>query len=118
MIDIVSKAKLMKDELKMLFYEIGIEECDIEIAEERANTHDYTLKAMKVLQMWRRSNTANATRPAIIQALTECKYIESKEILQEKWNIHGELNLIIIFYMYIFVLTTLLLFVLIFLSMK
>ena len=84
---ITYKTKLEHAELHYLFAELGIDDADVENAERMADTKDFKLQARKVLKMWRTNNGRNATRKAIIDALTECDLIEAKEILEEKWTL-------------------------------
>ena len=84
---ITYKTKLQHAELHFLFYELGIADADVENAKRMADSKDFRLQANKVLQMWRTKNGKNATRNAIIDALTECDLKEAKEILEEEWTL-------------------------------
>ena len=85
-LDII-KAKLSRAELHRLFLELGISDTDVENAERIADSRDIGLQANKVLKMWREKIGKNATRRRIINALTECSFMDAKEILEEKWSL-------------------------------
>ncbi|XP_072015334.1 uncharacterized protein [Amphiura filiformis] len=85
--NVADKAKLGRDQLKHLFIELDIPSSDIANAERRADTRDFKLQAIEVLQFWQQSNGEKATRNEIINALEECGFIEAKEILEKKWSL-------------------------------
>ena len=85
--DVAENANLLHKDLKKLFIELDMKQSDIENAERNADTTDVQLKAMYVLQDWRKQNGQSATRRKILEALTECKLINAKDILVEKWSI-------------------------------
>ncbi|XP_072016999.1 uncharacterized protein [Amphiura filiformis] len=84
--NLASNAKLSRDQLRHLFQKLGLVETDIENAYRRADTRDFKLQAISVLQLWRQINGLRATRQAIIDALKSCGFIEAKEILEKKWT--------------------------------
>ena len=65
--------ELGPDELQHLFLNLGISQRDIEHAERSANTTDTRLKAMKVLQWWRKTEGKDATLAKLIDAKTKVK---------------------------------------------
>ncbi|XP_072016013.1 NLR family CARD domain-containing protein 4-like [Amphiura filiformis] len=83
--DVASNAKLLHDQLRHLFVQLGIKASDRENAERRADTRDFKLQAIEVLRSWRQSKGEKATRKAILHALRKCHLMEAREILVEKW---------------------------------
>ena len=82
--DVASKAKLCHDDLQHLFWELGLESHEIEVAQRLDDTRDFKLQAMKVLKSWKSKCGGEATRKAVISALQECDLKEAKEILEQK----------------------------------
>ncbi|XP_072016289.1 NLR family CARD domain-containing protein 4-like [Amphiura filiformis] len=85
--DVVYRAKLGRDQQQHLFRQLGIPSPDVENAERRADTRDFKLQAIKVLESWRQTNGEKATRRAIIDALKECGFIEAEEIIEKQWSL-------------------------------
>ena len=79
--------QLNRAELKYLYQELNLRESEIEHAERIADTRDIDLMATSVLRMWRQINGRHASRQAVLEALTECRYIRAKEVLEEKWGV-------------------------------
>ncbi|XP_072043961.1 uncharacterized protein [Amphiura filiformis] len=79
--------QLGRDDLQHLYVELEISHQDVEKAEYRANSRDIELQAMEVLRFWRDMNGTEASRSAILNALTECENQEAVENLEEIWSV-------------------------------
>ncbi|XP_072042592.1 uncharacterized protein [Amphiura filiformis] len=84
--DIACKADLERHDLMHLFRELGMKGSAIENAERIADTRDFKLQSIRVLETWRQSNGEKGTRKAIVEALKECSLVDAKEILVNKWS--------------------------------
>ena len=78
--------QLSRDDLQNLYIELELTAGTVQKAEYRANTTDVELKAMEVLREWRRDKGPQATKTAILDALTECNKIEVVEELTKIWK--------------------------------
>ncbi|XP_072013987.1 NLR family CARD domain-containing protein 4-like [Amphiura filiformis] len=85
--DVANEAKLCHADFKNLFIKLRIEASDVENAEHMTDSRDVKLRAIHVLQFWRKSSGREATRQKLIQALQECGLREAEQILEEKWDI-------------------------------
>ena len=77
------------DDLHELFYALDIKYTDIEKDEVGAGLPHPDFKATKVLISWRQGKAGEATRQALLDALTRCGNIYVKEILEDMWNGKG-----------------------------
>ena len=82
-----NKAELTHAELENLYRALDIAQPDIENQQGIADTRDFMLQADRVLRHWRQKNGKDATRQKVLDALHECEYIRSKELLEEKWKL-------------------------------
>ena len=77
---------LSSDDLHKLYYELDIEDEEIEKAEKGAGTSDVFLKAMSVFNSWKKRYPSKATRKTLLTALKECDLIDPLEKLENKWG--------------------------------
>ena len=66
---------------------LGLKKNEIENAEISADTKNVQLTARSVLYHWRSTKGSDATKGAILEALTKCKYKEAVQTLSKEWNI-------------------------------
>ncbi|XP_072023318.1 uncharacterized protein [Amphiura filiformis] len=79
--------QLTHDELRQLYIELDISAKDISDAElSVAPSRDVQALAMAVFGGWQQSKPSEATRQTLLKALEECKFINAKQQLEEKWN--------------------------------
>ncbi|XP_072033665.1 uncharacterized protein [Amphiura filiformis] len=74
------------DELKKLFYALGMKQRDIEMVDKCNATRSEDLLAIDILQKWQKADGPKATRQAVLDALRYCNNIEAEEELTCKWN--------------------------------
>ena len=77
---------LNSNELQELYQELGIAPEDVQKAEQNAQGPTVNLKAMAVLVWWKNSNPSEATRDTLLTALEECRFIDQKQKLEDKWR--------------------------------
>lgn len=87
LLDITSRADLQYEDLHYLFYELGMRSSDIERAEASADFSDFRLKAKTVLTQWITIEGRSATRKRVLDALIQCGFVNSTEILAKKWGL-------------------------------
>ena len=73
-------------ELQELYQELGIAPEDVQKAEQNAPGKTVNLKAMAVLDWWKKSNPTEATRDTLLTALEECIFLDQKRKLEDKWR--------------------------------
>ena len=93
--ELYAKVKdLGSDDLKRLYYELGISPRDVKNAEEKEKTEDIDLKAKAVLRLWRKRNGKEATPTALEKAVRTCKEKHKKGKLVPtgfaQWQCHRE----------------------------
>ena len=74
------------DELHELYVELDISSKDVQKAELNAPGQSVNRKALAVLEWWKESSPANATRETLLKALEECRFIDLKQQLEAKWK--------------------------------
>ena len=85
--DVARNAELTRAELENLYSVLEITQPDIENQQGIADTRDFMLQAVRVLKHWRQKNGKDATRQKVLDALHECEYKRSKELLEEIWKL-------------------------------
>ena len=78
---------LNSDELHELYQELGIATEDSSKAELDAPGKSVNLKAMSVFEWWKKSSPMEATRDTLLKALEECRFINQKQKLEDKWRL-------------------------------
>ena len=77
---------LTLDDLHILYYELDMEEEDIDKAERAAATSNVRLKAMSVFNWWKKSNPSKATRRTLLMALEKSELNDPKQKLESEWG--------------------------------
>ena len=88
--DIAYNFKLLRDQLQRLYRVLGLDTSCITNAERQADSRDYKLQGVWVLQTWRQSFGEKATRRTVIEALHKCRLINAKEKLIKHWTIKSQ----------------------------
>ena len=82
--DVVQELQIA--ELKTLYEQLGLTVQTVENEEVSAGVSDPKLRATRVLQRWRQMNGQSASRQRILYALESCKFRQTKQTLERKWN--------------------------------
>ena len=77
---------LNSDDLHELYQELGIATEDSTKAELDASGKSVNLKAMAVFEWWKKSSPMEATRDTLLKAMEECRFVDQKRTLEDKWG--------------------------------
>ena len=79
--------KLGFAELSRLYLELNLTDEEVEEAEAQARTKSKLDKAKAVFHKWQQKEGKAATKMALLQALKECKLINTMQNMQEEWEL-------------------------------
>ena len=77
--------KLGFADLCRLYLELDLNDAEVEDAQSQARAPGKLAKALQVFHKWQQREGAKATKMALLQALKECKLIDTMEKMQAEW---------------------------------
>ncbi|XP_072016994.1 uncharacterized protein [Amphiura filiformis] len=82
--DVIEELSLAQ--LTKLFQQLGLKDTEIEKAKLSSGSNDVTLQAREAFKFWVEIRGPNATLEAVLEALTQCRFINARHEVEKKWK--------------------------------